>query len=224
MNAVNTSRVLIQDAMSLCSEIIQMLESSKKGLQYKYKNAGSNWTDLKYQQLGDIINECCKTIERTLRELNNCIIPLKELKQSIEDYEGVNIAGISSGIENTTHTIPIGVGITGGSYKNCKMFSDGKTEQVHHMPAASVSYLEYKEGSAIIMKTEDHEETASYDNKPGSREYRKKQSFLIEQGRFSKALQMDIDDIHFKFKNKYDNAINAALEYVNQLRTEGRIR
>jgi len=91
MIAVNTSRALIQDAISLCDEVIQLLETSQKGLQHRYKNAGNNWTDLKYQQLGDIVNECYKTIERTLRELNNCIIPLKELKQSIEDYEGVII-------------------------------------------------------------------------------------------------------------------------------------
>lgn len=34
---------------------------------------------------------------------------------------------------------------------------------------------------------------------------------------------MDIDDIHEKFDDKYDDAINEMLEYVDKLEAEGKI-
>lgn len=40
---------------------------------------------------------------------------------------------------------------------------------------------------------------------------------------FREALQMDIDDIHDKFGDKYDDAINEMLEYVDQLEQEEKI-
>ena len=40
---------------------------------------------------------------------------------------------------------------------------------------------------------------------------------LIDQGKFKEALQMDIDDIHDKFGDKYDEAISQMLEYVDGL-------
>ena len=34
---------------------------------------------------------------------------------------------------------------------------------------------------------------------------------------------MDIDDLHEKFENKYDEAIIEMKEYINKLRLEGKI-
>jgi hypothetical protein len=34
---------------------------------------------------------------------------------------------------------------------------------------------------------------------------------------------MDIDDLHEKFGDKYDDAINEMLEYVDKLEEEGRV-
>ena len=57
-----------------------------------------------------------------------------------------------------------------------------------------------------------------------AREYREQQKKLIEQGKFREALQMDIDDIHEKFGDKYDDAINEMLDYIEQLEQEGKIQ
>mgnify|MGYP000006218688 CR=1 FL=1 len=111
----------------------------------------------------------------------------------------------------------------GGSYRDVKKTSDGEIHEVHHMPADSASNLERDDGPAIKMEKEDHRQTASCGSSKEAREYREQQKELIEQGKFKEALQMDIDDIHDKFGDKYDDAINEMLDYVNELEQEGKI-
>ena len=111
----------------------------------------------------------------------------------------------------------------GGSYQEVKKNSDGETHEVHHMPSDSASNLERNDGPAIKMEKEDHRLTASCGNSKEAREYQEKQKELINQGRFKEALQMDIDDIHDKFGDKYDDAIAEMLDYVDQLESEGKI-
>lgn len=111
----------------------------------------------------------------------------------------------------------------GGSYRDVKKTSDGETHEVHHMPADSVSNLERDDGPAIKMDKEDHRQTASCGSSKEAREYREKQKELIEQGKFREALQMDIDDLHEKFSDKYDDAIAEMLDYIDQLEEEGKI-
>lgn len=111
----------------------------------------------------------------------------------------------------------------GGSYKDVRVEGEGDKYEVHHMPADSASPLERGDGPAIKMEKEDHRQTASCGMSREAREYREQQRELIEQGKFREALQMDIDDIHEKFGDKYDDAIAEMLEYVDQLEQEGKI-
>lgn len=112
---------------------------------------------------------------------------------------------------------------TGGSYKDVKKSSEGDTHEVHHMPADSASLLERNDGPAIKMEKQDHRQTASCGSSREAREYRAQQRELIKQGKFRDALQMDIDDIHDKLGDKYDNAIAEMLGYVDELEREGKI-
>lgn len=111
----------------------------------------------------------------------------------------------------------------GGSYSDVRVEGEGDKYEVHHMPADSASPLERGDGPAIKMEKEDHRQTASCGMSREAREYREQQRELIEQGKFREALQMDIDDIHEKFGDKYDDAIAEMLEYVDQLEQEGKI-
>lgn len=141
--------------------------------------------------------------------LNNDVESESENQQS----DGENEAGENNELEEKK----------GGSYRDVKKTSDGETHEVHHMPADSTSNLERDDGPAIKMEKEDHRQTASCGNSREAREYREKQKELIEQGKFREALQMDIDDLHEKFGDKYDDAIAEMLEYVDQLEKEGKI-
>jgi hypothetical protein len=109
----------------------------------------------------------------------------------------------------------------GGSYAEVKENSDGATSEVHHMPAKSASELPRSDGPSIKMDREDHKQTASFGPSREAHEYRQKQKELIKEGKFREALQMDIEDIHEKFGNKYDDAIAEMNEYVNKLEEEG---
>lgn len=111
----------------------------------------------------------------------------------------------------------------GGSYKEVREGSEGETHEIHHMPADSVSFLERNDGPAIKMEKADHRQTESCGSSREAREYRAQQKELIDQGKFREAIQMDIDDIHYKFGNKYDGAVEEMLIYVDKLEQEGKL-
>lgn len=101
---------------------------------------------------------------------------------------------------------------TGGTYGELKDAWRGELEkepphEVHHMPANDVNGLNVNDGPAIVMDKANHRQTASCGNSLEAREYRAKQGDLIKEGKFEEAMQMDIDDIHEKFGDKYDDAI-----------------
>ena len=101
---------------------------------------------------------------------------------------------------------------TGGTYGELKNEWSGKLEaqpphEVHHMPANDVNGLKENDGPAIVMEKADHRQTSSCGSSLDAREYRQQQKVLIDDGKFEEAMQMDIDDIHDKFGNKYDDAI-----------------
>ena len=109
----------------------------------------------------------------------------------------------------------------GGSYKEV---SSEEGKEKHHMPSDLVSPLAFSDGPVIKIDIDDHWKTASWGNSQEARTYREKQRELIEQGKFREAVQMDIDDIHDKFGDKYDGAIAEMMEYVDKLEKEGKIR
>lgn len=82
------------------------------------------------------------------------------------------------------------------------------------MPANEVNGLEFQDGPTISMDKLDHRQTAGWGNSKEAREYRAQQRELIEAGDFKSAIKMDIDDIHSKFGDKYDGAIQEMLDYA----------
>lgn len=112
---------------------------------------------------------------------------------------------------------------SGGSYGELYQEGEGDKYEIHHMPADSTSNLERNDGPAIRMEKADHRETASCGNSREAREYRAEQKSLIDQGKFREAMQMDIDDIHEKFGDKYDAGIKQMCEYVDKLESEGKL-
>ncbi|MFK8267169.1 hypothetical protein [Capnocytophaga cynodegmi] len=88
-------------------------------------------------------------------------------------------------------------------------------EQRHHMPS-QYSGNKGSNGGAITMITDDHKQTASWDNIDGSKEYRQKQKELIEQGEFQEAFEMDVRDVREKFGDKYDEAIEQLRDWYKE--------
>ena len=74
------------------------------------------------------------------------------------------------------------------------------------------------------MEIADHKNTSSFDNKSGSKAYRKKQAKLINSGKFKEAFDMDVQDIKNNFGSKYNNHLAQAEEYLSKLIEEGKVK
>jgi len=118
-------------------------------------------------------------------------------------------------------------GTKGGSYKDIRdnmaeRNESGEDFEVHHMPPASINGLDYNDGPAIKMKKQDHRKTASCGSSKDAKRYRGIQQSLVEQGKFRKAVQMDIDDIRRQFGNKYNDALAEYKAYISKHRLGGK--
>jgi hypothetical protein len=98
----------------------------------------------------------------------------------------------------------------GGTYGQVRANTVGG--EVHHMPADSVSPLSTPKGPAIWMYPHHHKDTASNGSGDQAREYRIKQQRFINQGDFTKAMLMDIQDVKKRFPGVYDLAIQQMLK------------
>lgn len=122
------------------------------------------------------------------------------------------LAGIERLDSNETNVEQVG-----GKYFEVRKASD-ETHQAHEIPALSAtSEVERKDGPAISMTTEDHRQTASWGNSLDAQHYRDVQKDLISQGKVKEAFEMDVADIHDKFGDKYDGAIEQARAYGDKV-------
>lgn len=111
--------------------------------------------------------------------------------------------------------------ITGGAYGNV----GANGGEVHHIPAKDCYRIKGMKqhvisddaGPSIRMDKADHMKTASWGRSKAAQEYREKQQYLVSEGLFKEAQQMDIDDIRLKFGNKYDTSIQEMKDYTNTL-------
>jgi RHS repeat-associated protein len=106
--------------------------------------------------------------------------------------------------------------VGGGSYSQVRTSNIGG--EVHHMPANSINGLGHGSGPAIHMTSADHTQTASHGHQGiQGKAYRKQQKNHINNGRFDKAMKMDIIDIKAKtksgaIKNDYSQSMGEAVD------------
>ena len=91
MAGVSVGMGAIHNAQTVCREAIQDLNSSSKKLEDRYKNAGLEWKDKKYEQLGVIINDCSRALKSPVDELFECLDKLGEIERVLRDYDSVNL-------------------------------------------------------------------------------------------------------------------------------------
>lgn len=141
--------------------------------------------------------------------------PDRKIGEEMHNNEGSDTKNEKSILENNNKL--------GGSHKDVYVPGEGEKIEVNHMPANEATDLAFRDGPAIKMDKEDHRKTASWGASKEAQLYRAKQKELVDKGEFRKAIQMDIDDIREKFGDKYDEAIDQMLDYVDQLEKEGKV-
>jgi len=92
--------------------------------------------------------------------------------------------------------------------------------EVNHMPAwnsweqSGDTTFSRDSAPSIWMEKADHRAMTSTGSSAESKAYRAEQAELIKEGKIMEAIQMDIDEIHEKYGNKYDEGIAEMLAYL----------
>ncbi len=143
------------------------------------------------------------------KDLENILVPKS-------DYEALQ-AGLDKYYKENAYKLDA----LGGAYNTVKATSSGEYTEVNDIPShyslSTDSTRSQTNGPSIKMTKEDHWQTASWGSSNEAKQYREVQKALIDKGDYRAAIQMDIDDIHLKFGDKYDKHIEQMLEYAKSI-------
>lgn len=110
MSMVNADLNALLQTVKNMQTAINSIEATKVSISTKYQHLGNSWNDKKYKDLGDIVNDCSKslnTILKTLLQGEKCVALLVK---GLQEYENVNFAGgnsqpTSNSSSNTTNSL-----------------------------------------------------------------------------------------------------------------------
>jgi hypothetical protein len=112
----------------------------------------------------------------------------------------------------------------GGSYQDMLVPNPAKPgkkmvppgTQLNHIPPCQVmkkiSGWDPKQGGAVQMDKIDHRKVHTTGGSGNTKDHRKHQQELIENGQMRDAIALDILDIRARFGNKYDEGINEMID------------
>ena len=83
MSNASVNLAIVKNAQSVCNDGIQDLNRTASKLQQHYLQAGEQWKDSKYSQLGGIVHECSTAIRNPIQELIDCLDKLKEIEIAV---------------------------------------------------------------------------------------------------------------------------------------------
>lgn len=72
---------------------ITSIETTKSSITKKYQQLNGEWKDKKYKDLGDIVQECSKALNETLKILTKGEKFIGSLAKSLQEYDNVNLDG-----------------------------------------------------------------------------------------------------------------------------------
>jgi len=81
----------VRNAQALCMGAIQDLNSASAKLKSGYQQAGQQWKDKKYEQLGGIVNDCERAMKSPIQELFECVEKLKNIETVLNEYDSTNL-------------------------------------------------------------------------------------------------------------------------------------
>jgi len=91
MANVSVGMAAVQGAQNVCSGAIQDLNSAAQKLSERYRDAGRDWKDKKYEQLGGIVNDCTRALRSPVDGLFECVAKLQEIERILREYDETNL-------------------------------------------------------------------------------------------------------------------------------------
>ena len=91
MANVFVEKDVVRKSIVLCNKSIQQYKHTAQYLEKNYQDAGNTGRDVKYKQLGGVVQECTGALKTPVKDLEECVKKLNELLLAIEKYEGENM-------------------------------------------------------------------------------------------------------------------------------------
>lgn len=91
MANVSVEKSAVVKSIALCNHTIQQYKQTAAYMEKQYREAGTNWRDAKYAQLGVVVNDCTTALKAPVAELEECLRKLNEILKAIERYESENL-------------------------------------------------------------------------------------------------------------------------------------
>lgn len=91
MAGVSVEVSAVAGAISLCQRTISEFQKTANSMNSKCQAASSSWKDDKYRQFEGVVQDCTKALNAPVKELEDCIVSLTNLKKAIEEYEQTSI-------------------------------------------------------------------------------------------------------------------------------------
>ena len=110
MGMVNADLNALLQTVKNMQTAINSIEATKVSISTKYQYLGNGWNDKKYKDLGDIVNDCSKSLNTILKTLLQGEKYVALLVKGLQEYENVNFAGgnsqpTSNSSSNTTNSL-----------------------------------------------------------------------------------------------------------------------
>ena len=93
MSVVNSDLNTLLQAIKNMQTEIDSIETTKTSILTKYQQIGNGWNDKKYTDLGNVVNDCSKSLNTILKTLLQGEKYITLLVKSLQEYENVNFGG-----------------------------------------------------------------------------------------------------------------------------------
>lgn len=96
MSGVNADFTSLLDTAGKLNAMASRVDKTRNSLTLKHQQLGTGWDDKKYQELGDILQECNSALRSIMKTLLLGEKSVLMLAKSLQDYENVNLGNGSS--------------------------------------------------------------------------------------------------------------------------------
>lgn len=117
MSIVNSDINTLLQAAKNIQNAIDSIEATKTSISTKYQQLGYSWNDKKYKDLGNVVNDCSKSLNTILKTLLQGEKYIALLVKSLQEYEDVNLSDgtsqVSSNLATNTSSASAGIDTNG---------------------------------------------------------------------------------------------------------------
>lgn len=99
MSVVNSDLNTLLKTVKNMQTAIDSIETTKASISTKYQQLGSAWNDKKYKDLGNVVNDCSKSLNTILKTLLQVEKYIALLVKSLQEYENVNFNANSMSVQ-----------------------------------------------------------------------------------------------------------------------------